>query len=126
MESTYVIYEDNQGAIFLAKNRQVGLRKKHINICHIFLRYMVEYRDINIHYIRNEDNPDYIINKNILEAYFERHMRRITEREFWELVDTGRDNFKKTGVTDDVITCDKTEYSSHVLDVVLDRTNRNG
>ena len=32
-----VIYEDNQGAIFLAKNRQVGIRTKHIDIRHHFL-----------------------------------------------------------------------------------------
>ena len=32
---------------------------------------------------------------------------------------------KKTGVTDDVINCDKTEYSSHTLDVVVDGTNKN-
>ena len=35
-------------------------------------------------------------------------------------MDTGRDNFKKTGVTDDVITCDKVEYSSHELAEVVD------
>ena len=37
-----VIYEDNQGAIFLAKNRQVGICTKHIDIRHNFLRDMVE------------------------------------------------------------------------------------
>ena len=31
-------------------------------------------------------------------------------------MDTGRDNVKKTGVMDDVITRDNTEYSSHTLD----------
>ena len=62
---------------------------------------------------------------NTSEADFVRHKKRITEGELWELVDTGRENVKKTGVTDDVITCDKTEYSSHILDVVVDGINRN-
>ena len=34
--------------------------------------------------------------KNNLEAYFTRNMKVIIEREIWELVDTGRDNFKKS------------------------------
>ena len=34
VENTSVIYEDNQGTIFLAKNRQVGIHTKHINIRH--------------------------------------------------------------------------------------------
>ena len=42
------IYEDNQGAIFLAKDRQVGIRTKHNDICHHFLREMVEEKDIDI------------------------------------------------------------------------------
>ena len=63
--------------------------------------------------------------KNTSEADFARHMRRITEGELWEIVDTGRENVEKTGVTDDIIARDKTEYFSHALDVVVDGTNRN-
>ena len=58
--------------------------------------------------------------KNTLGADFARHMKRITEGELWELVDTGRKNVKKTGFTDDVITRDKNEYSSHALAEVVD------
>ena len=65
------------------------------------------------------------MNKNTLEVDFTRHMRRITEGEIWELVDTGRQNVKKTGFADDVITRDKTEYSSHALAEVLDWINGN-
>ena len=43
-----VIYEDNQGEIFLAKNRQVGFCTKHIDIRHHFLRDTVEEKDIYI------------------------------------------------------------------------------
>ena len=42
VEKPSVIYEDNQGGTFLAKNRQVGIRTKRIDICHHFLRDMVE------------------------------------------------------------------------------------
>ena len=79
MEKPSIIYKDNQGAIFLAKNTQVGIRTKHIDIRHHFLRDMVEEKDIDIQYIRSEDNPADIVTKNISEADFTRHMRRITE-----------------------------------------------
>ena len=57
VENTSVIYEDNQGSIFLAKNRKVGICTKHIGICHHFLRDMVEENYIDIHYIQSEWNP---------------------------------------------------------------------
>ena len=94
-----VIYEDNQGAIFLAKNRQVGICTKHIDIFHNFLRYMVEEKDIDIRYIRSEDNPADILTRNTSGSDFARHMKRIIEIELWYLVDTGRDNVKNTRVT---------------------------
>ena len=39
-----VTYED----FFVAKNKQVGICTKHINICHHFLRDTVEDKDIDI------------------------------------------------------------------------------
>ena len=125
VQNPSVIYEDNQGAIFLAKNRKVGISTKHIDICHHFLRDMMEEKDINIQYMGSEDNPAYILTNNTSGADFARHMKRITERELWELVDTRRDNFNKTKFTDDVITHDKTEYSSEALTEVVDGKNRN-
>ena len=58
-------YKDNQGTIFLAKNRRVGICTKHIDICHHFLWNIVEDKDIDIKYIRSEDNPAYIRTNNI-------------------------------------------------------------
>ena len=78
-----VVFEYNQVAIFLEKNRQVGIFTKHLGIHHHFLRDMVEEKDIDIHYIRSEENPYDIITKNALEEDFARHMRRITEGELW-------------------------------------------
>ena len=125
VENPSVIYEYNQGVIFLAKNRQVGIHTKNIYIIYHFLRDMVEEKDIDIQYIRSEDNPVDIMTKNTLEADFPRHMRRITEGELWELVDTGRGDIKKTGFTYGVITFDKTEYSNHAFAEVVNRINRN-
>ena len=118
-KNSSVIYEDNQGMIFIAKNRQVGIRKKHIDIRHHFLRDMVEEKDIYIQYIRSKYNPAEIMTKNISEADFSRHMKKIKKGELWELVDTGRQYVKKTGVTDEVITRDNTEYLSHTLAEVV-------
>ena len=42
VEKPSVIYEDNQGAIFLAKNRQVSICTIHIYIHNRFMRDMVE------------------------------------------------------------------------------------
>ena len=125
MKNPSVIYEDNQGAIFLAKNRQVGIRTKHIDICHHFLRNMAEENDFYIQNIWSEENPADIMTKNTSEEDFATHMRKIAEGELWELVDTGKENVNKIGVTDDVITHDKTEYSSHTLSEVVNGKNRN-
>ena len=78
MDNPSVIYEDNHGSIFLAKNRQVCICTKHIDICHNFLRDMVEEKYIDIEYIRSENNPYDIMSKKTSEANFARHMIRIT------------------------------------------------
>ena len=66
VQNTSVIYEDNQGEHFLAKNRQVGIRTKQIDISHHFLLDMGEEKDIDIQYILSEDTPGNIITKNTL------------------------------------------------------------
>ena len=95
-----IIYEDNQGLIFLYNKRQVGIHKRHIDIRHHFLQDMVEEKDIYIQYIQSEDNPVDIMTKNTSEADFARHMKMITRRKLWDIVDNVRDNVKRTGVRD--------------------------
>ena len=85
----------------------------------------MEDKYIDIQYTQSEDNSADIMTENALEADFARHMKRIAERKIWELVDTGRENFKNTRVTDDVISRDKTEYSSHALAEVMDGKHKN-
>ena len=64
VQKTSVIYEGNQGIIFLEKNRQVRICTKHVDICHHFLRDVVEEKDIGIQYIQSEDNPAGIMARN--------------------------------------------------------------
>ena len=78
-----VVYEDNQGEIFLEKNMQVGMCTKHIDICHHFLRYKVEDKDIDIIYIRREENPADIMTENYSKADYVKPMKSIMEGELW-------------------------------------------
>ena len=98
-EKPSVNYEKKQCAIFLEKSRQVVIRTNQIDIFHHFLRVMVEEKDIDIQYIRSEDNPYDTMTKNTSEENLVRNMRRITEGELWELMDTVRENVKNTVVT---------------------------
>ena len=86
---------------------------------------MVEDKDIDIQYIRSEYNPADIITKNTSEAYFSRHTKTITNRELWELMETGRDNVNNNRVMDEVIIHNKTEYSSHALAEFVDGKHKN-
>ena len=58
--------------------------------------------------------------KNTPDVDSVRDMKRITEEELWDVMDTGRENVQNTRVADDVTTCDKIEYSSHKLAEFLD------
>ena len=80
----------------------------------------MEYKYIDIQYIRSEDKPAEIMTKKNSESDFVKYMKNITEGELWELVDNGIENVKNTRVTDDVINRDKTKYSSHALAEVVD------
>ena len=71
---------------------------------------MVEYKCVDIQYIRIEDNPADIMTKNTSEAVLVSYMKIIIEGELWELFHTGRNIVKNTIVVDDIITCDKTGY----------------
>ena len=91
------------------------MRTKHIDICHRFMRDLVEDKDIDIKYIRSEKKTGGYYDENCSEADCVKHRKRITEGELWELVETGRENVKNIGVTDDITERDKTEYSIHAL-----------
>ena len=120
-----IVHEDNQGASFLANNRQVGIHTKHINIHHQFLKDMVEEKYVDIKYISREENPAVIMTNNCSEADHAKHAKRITEGELWEIVETGRKNVNNNRVMDGFTDCDLTEYSSRALANPVDQTNVN-
>ena len=76
-----IVYEDNQGAVFLAKNRQDFMCTKHINIGHHFLRGVVEESDMDIKYIISKESPAEIMMNNCSEAGHAKHAKIITEGE---------------------------------------------
>jgi hypothetical protein len=67
---TATIHCDNTGAIYLAKNQQVGARTKHIDIKHHFIREMIEEKKVNIRFVGTEDNPADTLTKNVSEKIF--------------------------------------------------------
>ena len=54
VQKTEIFYKDNQGYILLSKNKQVGMRKKNIDILIHFMREMTEEKDMDIKYIRSK------------------------------------------------------------------------
>ena len=65
-----IIYEDNEGAIFLAKNQQVSMRTKHIDVRYHFIRDLVQEKMLNIVYVRSEENYADIMTKNVSVEIF--------------------------------------------------------
>jgi hypothetical protein len=72
-----IIYEDNLGAIYLAKNYQVSGRTKHIDIRHHWLRDLQTSKRIDIRYIRSENNPADIMTKNTGKDLYQKHTEEI-------------------------------------------------
>ena len=125
MQKPEIVYDRNQGDIFLAKNTQFGMSNKHIDIRHHFMRDMVKYKDMDIRYIRSKDNPADIMTNNCSEADYDKVENRITEGELWELVESGRKNVKNNGLLDRVMDNESTEYSSHALADAVNMENMN-
>ena len=82
---------------------------KHINLCHHFLRDVVDDRDIDIKYINSEENPAGIMTKNFPKAEHGKHTNSIIEVELSELLETVSENVNNDGV-DRVTYCESTKY----------------
>ena len=54
IDNPVVVYEDNQGAIAIAKNEGYQSRAKHIDIRYHFIRDQVKTKVIQLHYIKTE------------------------------------------------------------------------
>ena len=120
-----IFKEDNQGDILLAKNRQVGMCTKHIDICHNFMMFMAEEKYTDMNYISSEYNPAYILTNICSEANCATQAKRIMEGELWDLVETVMHNVKNSGVMDGVMDFDPLEYYSHSRANKVNQENSN-
>ena len=67
-----VIYEDNTGAIYLAKNQQVGARTKHVDIKRHYTRELIENKKLIVKFTRTDDNLADTFTKNLGNEHYER------------------------------------------------------
>ena len=72
MDAPATIYEDNQGAIELAKNARFHNRTKHIDICHHFVRERVVSNEIRVIYCPTEDMIADIMTNGLAKLTFEK------------------------------------------------------
>ena len=70
MDAPTTIYEDNQGAIELAKNAKFHNRTKHIDICHHFVRERVVSNEIRVIYCPTEDMIADIMTKGLAKLTY--------------------------------------------------------
>ena len=65
-----VVYEDNQGAIFLANNQQLGQRTKHIDVRYKYTNECIEKGELRIVYVKSEDNVADLVSKGTATKVF--------------------------------------------------------
>ncbi len=73
------IYEDNTGAIFLVRNQQVGSRTKHIDIRYHYLRDLNESGEMEVKFVRTDDNISDLMTKNLSEKLYDKHVSSIRD-----------------------------------------------
>ena len=73
-----IIAEDNTGAIFLSKNKQVGSRTKHIDVQYHFIRDKVIDGDVKVEYVHTKKNPADLLSKNVTQQDHDNHAWNIT------------------------------------------------
>ena len=74
-----VICEDNIGAIFLAQNKQVGHRTKHIDVRDHYIKGLIDERKLKINFTRSENNYTDILTKNVTKELFIKHTKQIDQ-----------------------------------------------
>lgn len=68
---TVVLYEDNQSAIHLAKNRETCKRTKHLDVKYHFIREKVEEGTIQVEYVPTSDQLADVLTKPLLGTRFD-------------------------------------------------------
>ncbi len=72
MDEPITIFEDNQGAMELAKNPKYHSRTKHIDICHHFIRERVMSNEIKVMYCNTKNMIADIMTKALPKPSFEK------------------------------------------------------
>ena len=68
------VFEDNTGALELAKEKKYRLRTKHLNIrLHHFRSYVDDTKEITIHKIDTKDHLEHLLTKPLNEEDLTRH-----------------------------------------------------
>ena len=75
-----VLFEDNQGAIFLANNDTTGQWTKHIDIRYHFIRDLVNKNKLELKYMRSENNRADMLTKNVSEEKLTKFSKEILGR----------------------------------------------
>ena len=78
-EDPAIIYEDNEGAIFLTKNQQVSMRTKHIDVRAHFIRDCIKAKSAIVKKVKTENNVSDVMTKNCDVATVEKHVNRILD-----------------------------------------------
>jgi hypothetical protein len=71
------VFEDNSGAIEIAKFPKYQPRTKHLNIRLFHFRGYVDRSEITIHKIKSEDQPADVLTNTLNENPFVKHRKRI-------------------------------------------------
>jgi len=79
IELPITIKVDNAGAIFLANNRALGQRTKHVDTRYHFVRNYVEDGILKIVYVKGVDNDADIMTKNTDKNTFWRHASKFMD-----------------------------------------------
>ena len=69
------LYEDNEGAIKMAKNRFSSRRTRHVDIKHHIVRDAIEGGVVHIEYVRSGEQHADILTKSVDAKTFDKHAR---------------------------------------------------
>ena len=79
IELPIIVKVDNTGAIFLANNKALGERTKHISTRYHFTREYVEDGVLKIVYVKSEENTSDIMTKNTGGNTFKKHSEKMLQ-----------------------------------------------
>jgi hypothetical protein len=72
VETPSILREDNTGAIFTAKNQQIGAQTKHIDVKYHHVKDMLDAEELELRFVRSEHNFADLMTKNVREAIHSR------------------------------------------------------